>query len=67
MPARIERDEVGRLLHLGAHLVEVLPAQDYEAEHIAGAINIPIKQLDSEALQKLVSDQPIVVYCHDSL
>jgi rhodanese-related sulfurtransferase len=31
----------------GAQLVEVLPQTEYEDEHLPGAVNIPLKQLDS--------------------
>jgi rhodanese-related sulfurtransferase len=42
MPIPIDRAEVLRLVaEEAAHVVEVLPASEYEDEHIAGAINIP--------------------------
>jgi 3-mercaptopyruvate sulfurtransferase SseA len=44
MPTPIERQEVQRLLAVEqAQLVEVLPAAEYEDEHLPGAINIPLK------------------------
>ena len=50
MPTPIERDEVRRLLaDEVAQLVEVLPAKEYGEEHIAGAVNIPLKELDERA------------------
>jgi len=42
----IRREEVRQLLKEGAQLVEVLPHDEYEEEHIAGAINIPLKELN---------------------
>jgi rhodanese-related sulfurtransferase len=66
MPAEIGRDEVQRLvLEENAQLVEVLPASDYEKEHIAGAINIPLKELDERALRQLERERPVIVYCND--
>jgi rhodanese-related sulfurtransferase len=50
----------------GAQLVEVLPAKEYEAEHLPGAINIPLRQLDRQTTVALRQDQPIIVYCYDS-
>jgi rhodanese-related sulfurtransferase len=48
MPTSINRDEVQRLIaEESAQLVEVLPVSDYEKEHISGAINIPLKELDA--------------------
>ena len=46
MPTEIWRDEVCQMVAGGAALVEVLPAEEYEAEHLPGAINIPLPQLD---------------------
>ena len=46
MPTEIRRDEVGQMVAGGAVLVEVLPAEEYEAEHLLGALNIPLQQLD---------------------
>jgi len=66
MPTSIDRDDVRRLLEQEqAQLVEVLPADEYELEHLPGAINIPLKQLDAETTRQLDSQRPVVVYCHD--
>jgi hypothetical protein len=44
MPTPIDRDALQRLLvEQQAQLVEVLPAAEYEDEHLPGAINIPLK------------------------
>jgi len=61
----IRRDEVRRLLTEGAQLVEVLPREEYEEEHIAGAINIPLKELNRQTALQLNRSRPVVVYCHD--
>ncbi len=45
MPGSLARDEVRRLLEQGALLVDVLPRQEYEEEHLPWAINIPLKEL----------------------
>ncbi len=66
MPTDIDRNEVRRLVASGAQLVEVLPAREYEEEHIAGAINIPLKTLDRQTTAQLRRDQPVIVYCHDT-
>jgi rhodanese-related sulfurtransferase len=65
MPAPIERDDVQRLLAEGAQLVDVLPAGEYENEHLPGAINIPLKTLDRETTRHLDRGRSIVVYCYD--
>ena len=66
MPKGIGREEVRHLLADGAQLVEVLPREDYEREHIAGAINLPLKELNRESAARLLDrERPVVVYCSD--
>ena len=63
MVTRIWRDEVQRLLlNEAAQLVEVLPPPEFEAEHIEGAINIPLKDLDATTTSGLDKDRPVIVY-----
>jgi rhodanese-related sulfurtransferase len=65
-PRSIDRDEVRRLIaDEKARLVEVLPAGDFEEEHIVGAINIPLKELDERAPRELERERPVIVYCND--
>ncbi len=65
MPTPIDRDEVQRLLTEAAQLVEVLPPTEYEDEHLPGAINIPLRELDSERVRRFARERPVIVYCHD--
>jgi rhodanese-related sulfurtransferase len=65
MPTPVDRDQVQRLLAAGAQLVEVLPRAEYEEEHLPGAINIPLKELDRETTRRLERERPVIVYCHD--
>ena len=65
MPAPVDRDEVQRLIATGAQLVEVLPSAEFEEEHLPGAINIPLKELDRETTRQLDRERPVIVYCHD--
>jgi rhodanese-related sulfurtransferase len=67
MPTTVDREQVRRLHEAGAVLVEVLPPEEYGLEHLEGAINIPLEKLDRAAVEHLRPDQPIVVYCNDSL
>ncbi|MFL5864511.1 MAG: rhodanese-like domain-containing protein [Solirubrobacteraceae bacterium] len=55
------------LLDQGAQLVEVLPAVEYAEEHLPGAINIPLKQLDADSTARLDKGRPVIVYCWDYL
>ena len=66
MPTAIFRDEVRRLVQEeGAQLVDVLPREEYEDEHLPRAINIPLKELDRETIARLNPVAPVIVYCHD--
>lgn len=65
MPTGIDRSEVQRLVREGAQLVEVLPRDEYEDEHLPGAINLPLKELNRETARVLKREQPVIVYCHD--
>ena len=67
MPIGIARDEVQRLIATGAQLVDVLPREEYDAEHIAGAISIPLKELDARSTANLNRNQPVIVYCWNLL
>jgi len=63
MVTKIWRDEVQRLLRdEGGQLVEVLPPPEFAGEHIEGAINIPLKDLDEETTSSLDKDRPVIVY-----
>jgi rhodanese-related sulfurtransferase len=66
VPIEIDRAGVQRLLAEGAHLVEVLPATEYEDEHLPGAVNIPLKKLDRNAVARIPRDSPVIVYCWDA-
>ena len=66
MPTSIGRHEVQPLIaEQQAQLVEVLPAAEYADEHLPGAINIPLKELDRETTRQLERQRPVIVYCHD--
>ena len=63
MATKVWRDEVQRLLREeGGQLVEVLPPAEFEGEHIEGAINIPLKDLDEDTTSVLDKDRPVIVY-----
>ncbi|MFP4024049.1 MAG: rhodanese-like domain-containing protein [Thiohalospira sp.] len=60
----IKRDELKEKLDNNeVKLVEVLSEEDYNKEHIKGAINIPLERIGTEAKDKFDKDDQIVVYC----
>jgi rhodanese-related sulfurtransferase len=65
MAIPVDRERVQQLLSEGAQLVEVLPQAEYQDEHLPGAINLPLKQLNKEPARQLKRGQPVIVYCHD--
>jgi rhodanese-related sulfurtransferase len=68
MPTAIARRDVLRLVEGGAQLVEVLPRDEYDEEHLPGALSLPLKALTAETAQRLLAPgRPVVVYCWDGL
>lgn len=65
MPRQIRRDEVRSLLAQRAQLVEVLPHNEYEEDHLPGAISLPLRHIETEAAALLDRNRPIIVYCWD--
>jgi rhodanese-related sulfurtransferase len=63
----ITRDEVRRLVEAGAQLVEVLPRDEFDDEHLPGAISLPLKSLTAETSALLDRSRPVIVYCWDGL
>ena len=55
-----------RLIDQGVQLVEVLPAKEYREDHLPGAINLPLRQLETEARSVLDVSRPVIVYCWDT-
>ncbi len=63
----VDHIEVQRLVaEEQALVVEVMPRETYEEEHIAGAVSIPIKALNAESTAHLDRAKPIIVYCWDT-
>lgn len=66
MAQEIGRDQVRALMQQGAQIVDVLPAREYGEEHLPGAINLPLRKIETEAAKTLDVTRAIVVYCADS-
>ena len=67
MTEQIGFQRVRELVDEGAQLVEVLPHREYEEHHLPGAINLPLRELDADAVGVLNSDTAVIVYCWDSI
>ena len=66
MPQAIDRKDVQRLMREGAQVVEVLPKEEFEEDHLLGAISLPLRNLETEAKDRLDPAKPVVVYCWDT-
>jgi rhodanese-related sulfurtransferase len=66
MAALIDRQRVQALVARGAQLIEVLPAKEYEEDHLPGARSIPLRQINRDTATTLDPARDIVVYCWDA-
>lgn len=67
MPSTVDRDRVVELVARGAQLVEVLPQDEFDEEHLPDAIHLPLKTLSADSTERLDRTRPLVVYCWDAL
>ena len=65
MIRRIGVDQVQKMKDHGAQIVEVLGRKEYADEHIPGAINIPLLQMNRSSVAVLDKNRPVIVYCWD--
>ena len=65
MVQKITRDELMRMINSGEKfkLVDVLPKESYNNEHIKGAISLPLAEIGRKAAKLLRKDEKIVTYC----
>ena len=63
MPTEIDHHEVQRLSAAGAYLLDVRDREGFDAEHLPGAVSLPIKMLDRETTDGLDRDRQAVTYC----
>ena len=67
-PRAVVRADVQRLVAAGAQLAEVLPRDEYDEEHLPGAIHLPLKALTRGAAGRALDrGRPVIVYCWDAL
>jgi rhodanese-related sulfurtransferase len=62
----LQRQDAQDLIEKGAQVVEVLPPEEFEEEHLPGAVNMPLRNIETDAAERLDIDEPVVVYCWDS-
>ena len=59
-------EDVKAAVEAGAYLIDVREPAEYAEGHIPGAVNIPVRTL-AQNLDKVPSDQPVLVYCASGL
>ena len=63
MPTDVSRERVQELVAEGAQLVDVRPDAEYQGQHIAGAISLPLKALDAATTASALDrSRAVVVY-----
>jgi rhodanese-related sulfurtransferase len=67
VPESVTREQVQRLAAAGAQVVESLPREEYDELHLAGAVNIPLREIGERAKAELDLSRPVIVYCQDFL
>ena len=66
MPRDIDRKRLQELQTQGAAIVEVLPPEEFENEHIAGAISLPLGELSRASAEQVIGadmHRAVVTYC----
>jgi len=66
MTKLIDRGQLQDLVARGAQLVEVLPAREYVEDHLPGAINLPLGDINRQSAASLDPNRPLIVYCWDT-
>ena len=61
----IDTEHVQQLARKGAQLVEVLPKEAYDREHLPGAVNLALVDMTPDAVSVLDRDRPVITYCYD--
>ena len=68
MPGTVTRAQLlDQVATRRAQLVEVLPKDEYDEEHLPGAIHMPLKSLNASTAATLDRGRPVIVYCWDAL
>lgn len=59
----VSKDELLRRVSEGeAVAIDVRPVEEYEANHLTGAISVPLEQLE-QMLEEIPKDRDVVAYC----
>jgi len=59
---RIDAKELGRKMDNSPIIIDVRKKSEYDAEHVIGALNIPLNQINQH-LAELPKDKPFILHC----
>ena len=65
---KVNQIDLSRFIELqkhGAQVLEVLPQNEFDEQHIPGAISLPLSKFKPAELAKLDKNRAIIVYCWD--
>lgn len=62
---QVRTSQVRQLVESGAFIVDVREADEYEAGHLNGAVNIPLSQF-RQRIQEIPRDIPVYLHCRTS-
>lgn len=65
MATDLDTAALQELLKGDVQLLEVLPAAEYDDEHLPGARLLPLTEMTTDAVSDLDPSKPTVVYCFD--
>jgi rhodanese-related sulfurtransferase len=65
VPKTLDTAGVQQFVDEGAQLVEVLPAEAFQREHLPGAVNIPLAEMTADRVEHLDRRRPVITYCYD--
>lgn len=60
---KIEIADAKEKIKQGAYLIDVRTKQEYNAEHIKGAVNIPVEEIENPSKKIISKNDVIIVYC----
>ncbi len=66
LPKETDRETLSLLVRRGAQLIEVLPREEYDRIHLAGAISLPLAMISRNTADRLKWDKAVIVYGRDS-
>ena len=59
---RYKCEDIRELMGVGAQLVDVRSPQEYAADALPGAVNVPLQDIQA-GIQQLDDEKPVIVYC----